>query len=136
MPYIVPSHVEVYNPARAPFTPATKPTFAGVVELIAEAEGDVTAALLEGGYPDPIASTSAAAYRQVQTAVAKVAAALVEQVAPNSQKSRIDNLKAMADSALEALRCGALVGIDRTTSLDGPRWNAGASAYFTKDMEF
>lgn len=136
--YIGATHVETFNPVRAPFGPATRPSAEQVEELIIESEVEVDSMLEQAGYAVPIASSATGAFRLVQGACARCAAAKVEMVAPAADPARIKHYNEMCESAKAALLAGVLPGVDKDTSGSGAigsGFGAYASPMFSRDMD-
>ena len=136
--YIGATHVEAYNPVRAPFSAQTRPNAAQVDELILQAEAQVAAALDGGGYSVPIASTATAAFKLVQGACAKCAAHLVECVAPQADPKRIEHYRKMCDEAKAMIAAGDLPEVEKASGGSGAArtgYGTATPPYFTRDME-
>lgn len=132
--YATVAHVETYVPARAPFSTTTKPSASQVGELIKDATAEVEQALTEGGYALPVATTATQAYRLVQAACAKCAAAAVEAVAPNADDKKRKLAQEMCDEAKAMIAAGNLPGLDVDSAEGYPRSGFTATSYFTRDM--
>lgn len=136
--YIGATHVEAYNPVRAPFSAQSRPNLTQVNELILQAEAKVAAALDGGGYTTPVASTATAAFKLVQGACAQCAAHLVESVAPQADPKRIEHYRKMCDSALAMIEAGNLPDVDKAGGGAGEArtgYSTATPPYFTRDME-
>lgn len=135
--YIGATHVEAYNPQRSPFTESSKPSLDQVNELISQSEAEVAAALSIGGY-DAVPSSATISFKLVQGACAKCAAALVEQVAPNSTKERVAHYVKMCDSAKAMLADGNLPDLEPNSGGAGTvrsGFEGASPPFFTRDME-
>lgn len=135
--YIGATHVEAYNPVRAPFSDSSRPNATQVDELIAEAEAEIELVLGAQGYGLPIPSTATGAFKLVQSACAKCAAALVEQVAPGASQDRIDHYVKMCESAKKMLADSPLPGVDKESTGSGSVGSgfSGASPMISLDMD-
>lgn len=136
--YIGATNVEAYNPMRSPFGATTRPSTNQVTELILEAEADVTASLESGGYTVPIATSATQAFKLVQAACAKCAAALVEAVAPNADPKRIDHYQRMCDSAKAMIEAGNLPGLTQDAGGFGSvrsGFSGATPAFFSREMQ-
>ena len=127
--------VERYNPQRAPFSSTTKPTASQVIGLILDAESQADNILFKVGYDVPIPTTATLAFDMVGMAVAQIAAALVEEVAPTSgPNDRRNHYQRMSSEAKRMLAAGELTGVDRRSDVRVRYSTAAASAFFSRDM--
>lgn len=127
--------VEAYAPARAPFSSTTKPSASQVFQLLQDAAADVAGVVVRAGYDWPIDPTATLALRQVDSAVAQCAWALVESTAPTRDTDSLKAAQKMCEAAQKMIADGQLPGINKNAAESRPRagYNATA-AYITKGM--
>lgn len=133
--YAAVADVEALNTARA-FTASSRPNTADVVGYLADTAAVLDGILVERGYVVPVSPVATAARQLLRHLNARGAYALAERAAAQSpHRDRAEEMWAEAQKMLHDGQLELAVA-SRDSSTSFARAPAGASAYFTRSMEW
>lgn len=134
MAYATVIHVESYQPARAPFTPNSRPSATQVVQIIDDVSAQIDAALELAGYESP--ATASAAQGVLRAVCAKCAAYAVENVAPTTEENSLRYYREMCVEAMAMVAAGQVPGLEKSGGEGRVRWrpDLATGPLFTRDM--